>query len=79
MVDQETYEQVPVEARDLDRPLTVHWAGDPGATDPFLDGAYWALAWSLEQVFGDFLGTLINQATVQQVERWNGSAWELVA
>lgn len=57
----------------------VHWAGEPQSSDPFLSGVYWALAWSVDQVFGEVLGGLLNEATVSNVERWNGSYWQPVA
>lgn len=73
------YELWPAAGRDQDSAGVVHWASPPGSSDPFLAGAYAALAWSLDLVFGDALGALLTQSTIENVERWNGSAWVPVA
>lgn len=71
----ELYSQTPYEARGDRDAGTIHWANPAGESDPFLQGAYWALSWALSTVFGEALGGLINEATVSNVERWNGSTW----
>lgn len=78
-VDATTYSTAPAEARDPSKPLTIHWALDPVVNGTALDGARWALSWSLSQIFGASLGALLEQATLSNVERWNGSSWELIA
>lgn len=52
----------------------VHWAV-PVGQDPFVAGALWALSWSLTTVFGETVGGFLAAATLDNVERWNGTRW----
>lgn len=79
-LDASSYELVPPSARDLESAGRVHWlAVDAGPEDPVLQGATWALAWSLRTVFGQSVGDVLLEATLSNVERWNGSQWVPVA
>lgn len=64
-----------MEARESPLSQLVHWGTDDEDGDPFLAGAYWALSWSTQYIYGDLLGDLLNAATVSNVERWNGTNW----
>lgn len=72
-------ELVPLQSQETTQDGTVvHWA-TPAGEDPFVAGALWGLSWSLTQVFGEAVGSFLTTATLENVERWNGSRWVLVA
>lgn len=64
----EVYDQVPVEARDLERPGWVHWVVDPGTADDFFEGAYWAFGWTFDRFFGELLGPELLQLATDTEE-----------
>lgn len=78
-VPEDELELVPVEARDITDPRKVRWGVQYEDGDPFLAGAYWALGWSLDVVFGTVIGSLLEELTLTNVETWNGQQWVPVA
>jgi hypothetical protein len=70
---------VPPEAVEGGSTPFLHWWAPTEGADPFLDGALWALHWSLTTVFGTALGTLLRDMTLVNVERNDGTGWVPVA